>query len=183
MTAPFTTARKTWQCSQGKWDQVHGPTGEGGLHVLRVKTDATTRRSIAGHRCACSVFVYSPGQIPQKNPSAAPTSCPLTALHTFRGFRTSITGGCPVGEGGTPHSFPYPGGLHLEPVTRQDPNGFGVSRLEKPRPHSYTPITRPRHWPLSAAHSAPCGRGRHRPATARQPQELTQKGRAPQNPV
>lgn len=133
--------------------------------------------------CVLCVCLFWPGQIPQKNPSAAPTSCPLTALHTFRGFRTSITGGCPVGEGGTPHSFPYPGGLHLEPVTRQDPTGFGVSRLEKPRPHSYTPITRPRHWPLSAAHSAPCGRGRHRPATARQPQELTQKGRAPQNPV
>lgn len=45
----------------GSGARAHGgpPTGEGGLHVLRVETDAATRRSIAGHRCACSVFVHS----------------------------------------------------------------------------------------------------------------------------
>lgn len=134
-------------------------------------------------------------QIPQKNPSSAPTSCPPTALHAFRGFRTSIMalGRGPIaglglapgegslhqqpprsapgrggelssgGDGGTPYSFPNPGGLCLEPVTRQDPSGFGVLRLEKLPPRSYTPITRPRHWPLVAAHSAPWGHGGHRP--------------------
>lgn len=54
--------------------------GRGGLHGLRVETDAATTRGVRrdARRCARSVLIYLVwGKIQHKNPHSAPTSLPL----------------------------------------------------------------------------------------------------------
>lgn len=129
MTAPFTTTRKTWQCSQGKWGPVHSPKviplPPGGRSPCAERGDRRHHEgSTEGHQVcmgAWSVFALIQGKIPHKNLCSAPTSFPLNGLVSERaswhkpGVRRGLRA-C------TPGPAPCEDSLHHHP-TRRAPAG------------------------------------------------------------